>query len=187
MASGIAGLNLQGNPANCRGYSPVCAATTRRLATGTLGAQPEWYALLLTRALVGDRPVRTSAKRSRPNVDLTSFLDRRLGLRIVIVDDEPPGAGPLSVDLRVGSRFGAARSLPLTAPSPGATTGVLLGGRAVARTGSWVDRAQRQRYPNRGGVISLAVSPDSAMLVTVARRSARARAATAPRDLRGGR
>jgi hypothetical protein len=174
MASGIAGINLQGNPANCRGYSPVCAATTRRLAAGALGAQPEWYALLLTRALAGDRPARTSATSSRPNVDVMAFLDPHRRLRVVIVDDEPPGTGPLSVHLRVGPRFGAARSLPLAGPSAGATTGVRLGGRAVAPTGSWGARAQRRRYPNRGGVISLAASPDSAMLVTVAPRSGRA-------------
>jgi hypothetical protein len=173
MASGIAGVNLQGNPANCRGYSPVCAAATRRLAAGALGAQPEWYALLLTRALVGDRPVPTRARSGRPNADVVAFLDAHRRVRVVIVDDEPRGTGPLSVHLRVGSRFGAAIGLRLAGPSPVATTGVRLGGRAVAPTGSFRARAQHRRYPNRGGVISLAVSPDSAILVTAAPRSGR--------------
>jgi hypothetical protein len=167
MASGLAGINLQGNPGNCRGYSPVCAATTRRLAAGAVGAQPEWYALLLTKALIGARPLRMSATSSRPNVDVMALLGPHRRLRVVIVDDQPPGTGPLSVELRVGSRFGAARSLPLTAASPRATKGVLLGGRAVAPAGSWGARARPRRYPNRDGVISLAVAPDSAMLVTV--------------------
>jgi hypothetical protein len=174
MASGLAGINLQGNPGNCRGYSPVCATTARRLAAGALGAQPEWYALLLTKALIGARPLRISATSSRPNVDVIALLGPHRRLRVVIVDDEPPGTGPLSVELRVGSRFGAARSLPLTAPSPRATKGVLLGGRAVAPPGSWGARAQRWRYPNRGGVISVAAAPDSAVLVTARPTSGRA-------------
>jgi hypothetical protein len=174
MASGVAGINLQGNPGNCRGYSPVCAATRGRLAAGALGAQPEWYALLLTKALIGARPVRTSATSSRPNVDVVALLGPQRRLRVVIVDDEPPGTGPLRVDLRVGPHFGAARSLPLTARSARATKGVLLGGRAVAPRGSWGTRGQPRRYPNRGGVISLDAAPDSAMLVTVAPTSRRA-------------
>jgi hypothetical protein len=59
MSAGLAGINLQGNPANCFGYSPVCAATAANLAGGLLHPQPLWYALLLTRNLAGDRPVPT--------------------------------------------------------------------------------------------------------------------------------
>jgi hypothetical protein len=173
MASGIAGINLQGNPANCRGYSPVCAATADQLAAGSLRPQPEWYALLLTKALLGDRPVHASTKQRRPNVDAVAFLSPRRRLNVVIVDEEPPGSRPLSVDLRPGSRFGAATVLPLTAASPSASEGVLLGGRAVGPTGSWRAPSGRQRYPNRGGVISLPASPDSAVLVTVAPRGAK--------------
>jgi hypothetical protein len=174
MASGIAGVNLQGNPGNCRGYSPVCAATPRLLAAGALGAQPEWYGLLLAKALIGARPVRSRARPSRPNADVIAFLAPHRRLQVLIVDDEPRGTGPLSVHLRVGSRFGEASVLPLTAQSPGATTGVRLGGSAVAPTGSWGAYVQRRRYPDRGGVISLAASPDSAMLVTVGPRRGRA-------------
>ena len=57
MSMDVSGINLQGNPANCGGYTPVCAPTAEALAAGALGAQPEWYALLLARALIGDRPL----------------------------------------------------------------------------------------------------------------------------------
>jgi hypothetical protein len=60
MAAGAAGINLQGNPANCGGYTPLCAPDPASLARGRLRARPEWYALLLTRALVGDRPLPTT-------------------------------------------------------------------------------------------------------------------------------
>ena len=47
MTVGIAaGINLEGNPARCTGYSVVCASSPARLAAGQLQAQPEWYALL---------------------------------------------------------------------------------------------------------------------------------------------
>jgi hypothetical protein len=60
MAVGVAGINLQGNPTNCVGYTPLCAPNPKALAEGNLRAQPEWYALLLTRSLVGDRPLPTT-------------------------------------------------------------------------------------------------------------------------------
>ena len=67
MAAGTAGINLQGNPTNCVGYTPLCAPDPAALASGSLRAQPDWYALLLTSSLVGDRPLPTtiSAKAHR--------------------------------------------------------------------------------------------------------------------------
>ncbi|HWX95397.1 MAG TPA: hypothetical protein VNZ01_00980, partial [Solirubrobacteraceae bacterium] len=56
MAKGLAGVNFEGNPAYCLGYSPVCAGSPERLAAGVLRAQPVWYALLVGRKLVGARP-----------------------------------------------------------------------------------------------------------------------------------
>ena len=57
MAAGAAGMNLQGNPTHCTGYTPLCAPDPGAVAKGELRAQPEWYALLLTKSLVGERPV----------------------------------------------------------------------------------------------------------------------------------
>jgi hypothetical protein len=171
MAAGAAGINFQGNPANCHGYAPVCAPTPTRLAGGALRAQPEWYALLLSRTLIGDRPLRsvvTSA--SRPNVDVTTLLAPDGALHVVIVDDDPPGSSAATVSVHVGRGFEAAGILQLTAPSPAATAGVELGGRAVGRDGSWHRPTTLPRSPDRGGVIRLDLSPASAMLVTVPRR-----------------
>jgi hypothetical protein len=169
MAAGVAGINFQGNPANCHGYTPVCASTPARLEAGALRAQPEWYALLLDRALIGDRPVRTLiSSPSRANVDVTALLARDRGLEFVIVDDDPPGAAPAAIRLQVGPHFGAARILELTAPSPAARSGVTLAGRAVQTNGSWRAPSRLPHRANRAGAITLAVSPSSAMLVTVA-------------------
>src|SRR5262249_36771327 len=87
MRMGVSGINFHGNLANCQGYSPLCASTPEGLANGALGAQPEWYALLLAKALIGERPVRTLARSpGRPNVEVTALLGSRGRMHVVIVD-----------------------------------------------------------------------------------------------------
>jgi hypothetical protein len=168
MAAGVAGINLQGNPANCLGYSPVCATSPGRLARGRLTARPVWYALLLTKALVGDRPLPTSASAPRGrNLTVRGLRAPDGSLHFVIVEADPPGSSPVAVSLHVGRRFGAATTLALTAPSPEATSGVTLGGRAAAGDGSWHPQAGLGSIPAAAGVVTLTVPPSSAALVTV--------------------
>ncbi|HWX97373.1 MAG TPA: hypothetical protein VNZ01_11040, partial [Solirubrobacteraceae bacterium] len=88
-------------------------------------------------------------------------------LRVVIVDDEPPGSPPAALRLRVGPRYSQAALLTLTATSPTATTGVQLGGRSVARDGSWSEPSNAPLIPRRHGTISLTVAPSSAALLTM--------------------
>jgi hypothetical protein len=168
MSMGVAGINLQGNPANCDGYTPVCAPTPEDLATGALGAKPEWYALLLAKALIGDRPLPTiTSSPGRPNVEVTTLVAGDGTLHFVIVDDDPPGARSVAVRLRLGSDFRGASILSLTAPSPAALSGVQLGGRAVAPNGSWSEPSRLPHAPNRDGVITVDITPSSAALLTV--------------------
>ncbi len=173
MQAGVVGINFQGNPTNCHGYTPVCAVSAEQLAKGAIDAQPEWYALLLSKGLIGDRPVRATASRSHANVDVIALLSPRGSLHLVIVDDDPATARHASVELHVGRRFGAATVLALTAPTAAATTGVRLGGAAVAGNGRWHARTSPRSRPDRKGVVTLDLAPSSAMLVTLA--SARAR------------
>jgi hypothetical protein len=116
--------------------------------------------------------VHTSKAPTLPNLDVIALRRRGGGLHVVIVDNEPAGAGRVTVNLRVGARFGAATVLPLTAPSPAARAVVRLGGRAVGADGPWRVPDGLQRLPNPAGVLTLTASPDSAMLVTVAPRRA---------------
>jgi hypothetical protein len=169
MAAGVSGINLQGNPANCLGYSPLCATSPGRLARGLLQAQPVWYALLLSRALIGDRPLPTSASSPlRPNLSVRALLAPDGSLQFVIVEADPPGSSPVSVSLRVGRRYPAARMLALRAPSPEATAGVTLGGRPVAGDGTWAPRSAPSSIPAVAGVLTVTIPPSSADLVTVA-------------------
>jgi hypothetical protein len=171
MTMGAAGINLEGNPANCEGYTPVCAPSAEDLITGTLRAQPEWYALLLAKALVGERPLRTIVRPKpayRPNVEATTFLASDGTLQFVLVDDDPPGSRRVAVHLHVGAGFHGASILSLTAPSPTALTGVELGGREVQPDGLWSEPATLPGVANRHGVINVVLDPSSAALVTVA-------------------
>jgi hypothetical protein len=169
MRLGAAGINLEGNPANCGGYTPVCAPSAEALAKGELVAQPEWYALLLSRALVGERPLRTViAPAHRPNVEASTFLAADGALQFVVVDDDPPGARSVAMHLHVGDGYHGASVLSLNAPSPASVSGVTLGGVAVAPDGIWTQPGKLPRAANHNGVITVDVAPSSAALLTVA-------------------
>jgi hypothetical protein len=170
MSAGVAGINLEGNPSSCQGYSPVCTATPGRVASA-LGVQPQWYALLLMKALIGTRPVPTRISTpGAPNLLVRAFISPRRSLRVVIVNDDPPGSRPAELRLRVARGSRTATVLALSGPSPAATTGVRLGGRAVAPDGSWRGAVRARIAPVRG-VVKLTVAPSSAALLTVPARA----------------
>jgi hypothetical protein len=168
MSMGVAGINFEGNPNNCQGYTPLCAPSPEAAATGQLQAQPEWYALLLARALVGERPQPTQVV-SPENADVvvSAFVASDGALHFVIVNDDPPGDRQAAVALNVGRGFHGASVLSLSAPSPEATSGVSLGGQTVAPDGLWSAPTQLPQVPNRGGTITVDVPPSSGALVTV--------------------
>jgi hypothetical protein len=169
MSMGAAGINLQGNPTNCVGYTPICAPNGEAAATGKLEAQPDWYALLLAKALVGERPLRTIVGPAhRPNVVARAFGAADGTTQFVLVDDDPPGSRGAAMRLHVGAGFHGATVLSLTAPSPQALSGVKLGGRPVAANGSWSQPPVLPHAANRNGVITVDLAPSSAALVTVA-------------------
>lgn len=174
MAAGVAGMNFHGEPRNCGGYAPLCAPTPERLAAGMLSVRPEWYALLLARQLLGDRAVRTrvvlgeAAAAARPNLSITGLRTPAGRLHLVVVDDDPPGSPRVLLHLHVGHRYASASELALTAPSPTAGGGVLLGGRSVAPDGSYSPPRQLPKAFRRGRLITVAVAPSSALLLTLA-------------------
>ncbi len=186
MAAGAAGINLQGNPANCAGYTPLCAPDPVALAQGTLHAQPEWYALLLTRSLVGCRPLPTTIAAEgtplategapvtagvAPNLVAASFSCPSHSVQTVLVDDEPPGARQLALRLNVGAGLGAGQVLRLTGPAPSATGEVLLGGHAVSADGSLRAPIHPERVSARAVALTVELAPSSAALVTVSPRA----------------
>ena len=170
MAAGAAGINLEGNPTNCAGYTPLCAPDSADLAQGTLRAQPEWYALLLTRSLVGDRPLPTTISAAgSPDLVAAAFSGPGHSLKVVLADDEPQGTSPLALRLDVGAGMSAASILRLTAPSQSATGGVRLAGHAVAPNGSWRAPIHTESVAARSGILALELAPGSAALLTMSR------------------
>ncbi len=167
MAAGTAGINLQGNPTNCVGYTPLCAPDPTALTQGDLRAQPEWYALLLTRTLIGDRPLPTTiSAEDSPNIVAAGFSGPGHSLTVVLCNNEPEGTSPLAVQLQVGSGMRAAQIQRLTDSSPSATSGVLLAGRAVVANGSWRSPQRAESVVAHAGTVAVELSPGSAALVT---------------------
>lgn len=169
MADGADGVNLQGNPDNCPGYTPLCATSAAASADGILRPQPDWYAMLLTSSLIGYRPLLTTAtaEEGAPNLVAQAFAGSSGRLKLVLVDDEPPGSRPLRVRVAVGARLGPARLLRLTGLSLQSTGGVLLGGRLVGAGGEWRSASDLPAAPVRAGALSVLVPAGSAVLVSL--------------------
>ncbi len=173
MAAGAVGVNFQGNPTNCVGYTPICAPDPTALAEGNFRAQPEWYALLLTRSLVGERPLPTTLSdegaEDSPDLVAAAFVGPKRSLKVVLSDNDPEGAPPLTLEVEVGPHMGVAHILRLTAPSESATSGVRLAGRAVATNGSWHAPEHTETATPHSGFVTLQLTPGSAALVSVSR------------------
>lgn len=169
ISAGVVGVNLHGAPGNCKGYSPVCAPSTEALSTGALVAQPVWYAMLLAKELIGDRPLATTAIRSpaHTKVQATGLLDPAGGLDFVLVNEEPLGKRAATVRLRVGGGTTTASTMALTGPSLSALSGVSFGGSEVAPDGTWTP-SRLAAAVGRHGTITVRLPAASAMLVKVA-------------------
>lgn len=169
MGSGAVGVNMHGNVANCKGYSPICAPGPQELAGGELQAQPEWYSLLIARQLLGTRPLPTATKlrRTSANVHVLGFAAPDGSLRIVAVDDDPLGRPGVLVRLKLGSGFSSASTLALSGQSLHALSGVELGESEVAADGTWTP-SRYGRATASGGTIDLKLPAAGAMLISVA-------------------
>ena len=165
--AGVAGVNFHGSLSNCHGYAPLCAPTDADAAAGRLQAQPEWYALLLARRLLGDRPLRSYVRDRRAKVDVSALAAPGGGMHILIVDERPHHDQALPVQLHVPARYASGTILRLTARLPTSTAGVRLGGRRVTSDGSWQPPARLPLTSGKPGALTLTVPAGSAALVTL--------------------
>ncbi|MGA2319396.1 MAG: glycosyl hydrolase family 79 C-terminal domain-containing protein [Solirubrobacteraceae bacterium] len=165
MASGLSGINFHDLIDEPRSYSPLAAGGTQELASGALYANPEWYALLLARHLLGDEPVRARVTGNRV-LTAGAFLSPSGSLHIVLVNFASPGA-QLLVRLRPPRSFAAGPILRLTAPGLEATTGVTLGARSVSGAGTWSHITPLPSVSGRPGSLELGMPASSAALVTL--------------------
>jgi hypothetical protein len=167
MSSGVVGINFHDLIGEPESYSPLVAAVPEQLATGALHANPEWYALLLARALLGDRPVRTTVAGGDDTLTAAAFASPSGNVHIVLVDFRPTGARSRVLRLRLPRSFRAGPILRLSAPGLRSKTAVTLGGRAVAPDGAWSAGAALPRVSGRPGALELSIAAGSAALVTL--------------------
>jgi hypothetical protein len=166
MDVGVAGVNLHAHLEDCSGYAPVCSPNESRLLAGELTVQPEWYALLFVRPLLGAHPVHAVISQPQPNITVRAFSGPFGRAQVVIIDTAAPGTPPADIHLSTAARFPRASVVTLAAPSSSATSGVTLGGRSVARDGTWRGPLPHL-VPIRQGQAVLSVSSCSAMRITL--------------------
>jgi hypothetical protein len=184
MAAGVAGVNFHDLIAKPGAYSPLLARGSGALAAGTLHAEPEWYALLAAHALeqTGGGALPTEIAGVAPGELSASAFGAPSGrVRLLLVDYDPPGSPPLAVHLRVDRALVSGSVLRLTAPSPAATSGVRLGGRAVAADGTWTPPRALPAVSGPAGALAVQIAPNSAAVVTLAPAGPVGRAALAHR------
>jgi hypothetical protein len=167
MASGVAGINFHDLIAEPETYSPLVAGDAQELANGALHANPEWYALLLSRGLLGDDPVRADVAGSADTLTAFAFASPGGSVQVVLVDFAPSAARPLIVHLRVPSSLRGGTILRLSAPGLGSRVGVTLGGSAVSAEGTWSPVATLPQVSGRPGALALSMPAGSAALVTL--------------------
>lgn len=169
IAAGLPGVNFHDLVGETLTYSPVAASNRAQLASGVLQAKPEFYALLLARRLLGDRPVtaRVATAPGSSYVTAAALLTPQGHLHLVLVNFNPIGSEPVLVRLAAPPQFGPGPILRLTAPAPASTTGVELGGSRVARDGTWSSQTPLETVYGAPGALSLSLPPASAALVTL--------------------
>jgi hypothetical protein len=167
MRAGLAGINVHDLIARPHSYAPLAVSDRRSLVRGELRAKPEWYALLLTRLLRGDRPVHAQVRAGGRALTASALRAPGRRLHLVLTDFESAGAGPVRVRLHVSRRYVTGTILRLTGPSAGALTGVSLGGAAVEASGEWSPRLPLPRVSGGRGTLTVSMPPGSAALVTL--------------------
>ncbi|MDE3070571.1 MAG: hypothetical protein KGJ43_07570, partial [Acidobacteriota bacterium] len=171
MGSGIAGLNLHDLLAEPQAYSPLVLNSPGGGASGGANgvrANPEWYALLATANLAGDRPLPATAL-AAAGLSVAAFAAPSGTIRVVLVNNGT-SSGPLLVRLRLPSRFLAGPILRLTGPAASATEGVRLGGSEVSSSGTWSAATPLPRMYGAPGGLSLEMPPHSAAVATLPAR-----------------
>jgi hypothetical protein len=167
MSAGIAGVNFHGNPGNPLGYAPVAAASSDALVAGNLGAQPEYYALLLAHMLTGERPLPVVLRSPDPLITVAAFADSAGRLHLLVIDQDPAGSQPVLVRVSLPGRYLSGSVLRLTGPSVTATAGVRLGGSPVSPGGTWAPLLPVARVMHTARGPAVLVNPGSAVLASL--------------------
>ena len=155
MSAGAVGLNLHGQPLAAPA-TPSCACRTPPSPPkGGLHAQPDWYAMLLARTLIGYRPMPTKITAAgAPNWPPPASRARTRASSCCSQTTTRPARCPLVLRIGVGAGVGQAKVLRLTDASPYDKAGVRIGGHEVGGDGSWHEPAG-EPAPVSGGYVTV--------------------------------
>ena len=149
-----AGVNFHGGGTGA--YTAIASSST------AVTARPLYYALLLFHAAARGRVVPLDLNAGGINLRAYAALDGDGTLLVVAVNMD--ATHDASVKITPGPAYTRAMALPLTAPTLTATSGITLGGAAVAADGSW-SPADVQSLSGTAGAYSLSVPAGTAALV----------------------
>ncbi len=167
MASGAVGVNFHDLLTEPLSYSPLVTHGIQELASGSLHANPEWYALLMARELIGDRSMTAHVVGGERSTSLGAFVSPSGNVHVVLVNFAPTGAPQVLVRVHLPKQYRAGPILRLTAPGLRASTGVTVGGSGVSSTGAWSAAAPLPHVSGKDGAFELALPASSAALVTL--------------------
>jgi hypothetical protein len=170
---GVAGDYMHGTVVQCDTaqplfmyYTPLCAPTATDAADGDLAAQPEYYGL----AAVHDVGTGAFLNLSNPVwADVRAYaVQHANGTMSVVLDDvdDPSTTGATTVQLDLGSSYGWASQVDLTADGGlTATSGITLGGQAVQADGT-LPAPDASGFAVGGDTVTVTVPAGSAEILT---------------------
>jgi hypothetical protein len=171
-STGLAGDYQHGTVLKCGSekplfmyYTPLCAKTSADTSAGLLAAQPEFYGLAAVHEIgTGTFLILTNPIESTVRAYAIRHDD---GTMTVVLDDmqDPRQFGPTTVQLDLGSAYGAVERVDLTASGLDATTGIRLGGQTVHSNGR-LPEPHRTKSVMSGDTMVITIPAGSAALLT---------------------
>lgn len=152
---GGTGVNLHGGANGL--YTPIAGSRKKGFV-----ARPDYYGMLMARPLFGATMLRSDLQAA--DVNVTAYSAKKDGKIVVLAFNKDSKPTTLALN---GPLSGAASVLRLTAPAITATSGVTLGGSAVAADGTWAPTSKESLQAKNGSAM-LTLPAYSGALVTFA-------------------
>jgi uncharacterized protein (TIGR03437 family) len=148
------GVNFHGGGSGA--YTPI------EVDGSTITARPLYYALLMFQ--MASQGTMVPLTLNANGVDLTAYAveDSAGALRVLVINKD--ASQNASVAITPGAGYTSAQTLSLSAPALDATSGITLGGTAVASDGTW-SPGTVSALDGSGGVFIAAVPAGSALLI----------------------
>jgi len=151
---GAAGVNFHGGGTG--NYTPIAVSGAQ------VTARPLYYALLLFGAAARGRLVPVDVAANGVNLTAYGALDSDGTLRVLAINKDMTQDAAVTI---TPGAYTTALGMRLTAPAVDSTTGVTLGGAAVASDGSWLPQQLESAFLT-GGAYSTRVPAASAVVVS---------------------